>query len=92
MTLMLCRNRVADFDRWRSVFDSHLRAHEDAGLRLVHLWRTVEDPNNVFFVFDLASVERARAFIEDPEAAAAGEQAGVLDGEYHFVEEAPTDR
>jgi hypothetical protein len=88
MTYMLCRNRVRDFARWKAVFASHQEAHQNAGLRLASLWRSVEDPNNVFFIFEVASVEQARAFIGDPEAAKAGVASGVIDGEYHFIEDA----
>ncbi len=88
MTFMLCRNRVADFGRWYAIFSSHAAAHRAAGLRLVGVWRGVEEPNNIFFMFEVGSVEQALEFIGDPEAAKAGEAAGVIDGEYHFVEDA----
>jgi len=88
MTFMLCRNRVADFSRWKTVFASHEAAHRDAGLRLIRLWRGIEERNNVFFVFEVESIGKAREFISDPEAAKAGEASGVIDGEYHFVEDA----
>jgi hypothetical protein len=87
MTYLLCRNRVADFARWKAVFASHRQAHQQAGLRLMNLWRGVAEPNNVFFVFEVASVEKAQEFISNPESAKAGETSGVLDGEYHFVED-----
>jgi hypothetical protein len=83
---MLCRNRVSDFSKWKAIFDSHLEAHRDVGLRLVNVWRSVEEPNNVFFMFEVASINRARTFINSPEAAKAGEASGVVDGECHFVE------
>jgi len=88
MTYMLCRNRVADFSRWHAVFASHQAAHRDAGLRLVNLWRSVEEPNNIFFLFEVASMDKAQEFIADPEAAKAGQASGVIDGEYHFIEDA----
>lgn len=88
MAYMLCRNRVVDFLRWKSVFASHEAAHLEAGLRLVSIWRSVEEPNNVFFLFEVASLDKARDFISNPEAAKAGEASGVIDGEYHFVEQA----
>ena len=88
MTYMLCRNRVADFSRWKAVFASHEAAHLSAGLRLIQIWRDVEDANNIFFLFEVASMAKAREFIGDPEAAKAGEVSGVLDGEYHFIEDA----
>jgi len=86
MIVMLCRNRVTDFYRWKAVFDSHAHAHRAAGLRLRDLWRDMEKPNDVFFVFEVDSLEKARAFIKAPEAAEAGKASGVLDGDYHFLE------
>ncbi len=88
MFYMLCRNRVADFKRWKAVFASHAAAHQQAGLRLVSIWRTVGEPDNVFFLFEVASMDKAREFISNSEAAKAGEASGVIDGEYHFVEDA----
>ena len=86
MTYMLCRNQVADFARWRAVFASHEAAHRDAGLRLVKLWRGVEEPNHVFFIFEVASVDKARKFISDPEAAKAAEEKFKDVGEaYRYV-------
>jgi hypothetical protein len=86
MIRMLCRNRVADFAKWKQVFDSHAEAHREVGLKLVEVWRALEDQNNVFFLFAVSDLEKAKAFIATPEAAETGKAAGVLDGEYHFVE------
>jgi hypothetical protein len=88
MIYMLCRNRVADFSRWKAVFASHEAAHKQAGLRLVSLRREIEEPNNIFFVFEAESVAKARKFINDPEAAKSAAASGMIDGEYHFVEDA----
>jgi len=84
---MMCRTRVEDFDRWFGVFQSHKNAHKEAGLVLELLARENEDPDNIFFVFEVQSLDRAIAFIESPESAEAGKSAGVIDGEYHFVDE-----
>jgi len=86
MIVMLCRNRVSDFSKWKGVFDSHAQAHRNAGLHLKSLWRGVEEPNIVFFLFEVTDLEKARAFISNPAAAEAGKTSGVLDGEYHFLE------
>lgn len=86
MIVMLCRNRVANFSKWKAIFDSHAEAHRAAGLGLRDLWRDVADANDVFFVFEVASLDRARAFIDDRSASEAGKASGVLEGEYHFLE------
>ena len=85
MILLFCRNRVADYSAWKAVFDLHAPESDEAGLTLTNLWRDIEDPNNVFFVFDVANVDRARAFINDPKGAEVGRAAGVVEGEYHFL-------
>lgn len=86
MTYLLCRNRVKDFAGWRKVFSSHEPAHREAGLRL--LWLALEPPDNVFFTFEVANMEKAQGFISNPGAAKAAEASGVIDGEYHFVKDA----
>jgi len=88
MPILLCRNRIADFDRWKAAFDANAPAHRKAGLRLRGLWRDVKERDVVFFLFEVERAEEARAFFEDPEAASAAEAAGVLDGECHLLEHA----
>jgi hypothetical protein len=85
---MLCRNKVADFRKWKAVFDSHKHAHQNAGLTLEGLWRGLEDDNNIFFIFAVADLTRAKAFISAPDAAQIGKDAGVLEGDYWFVTDA----
>jgi hypothetical protein len=89
---MLCRNRVKSFERWWAVFQSHTDAHLKAGLVLEHLWRVVGDQEEIFFVFEVRSIDEAEAFINAPGSAESGEEAGVLSGECHFVESAPLSR
>ncbi|HMD61028.1 MAG TPA: hypothetical protein VKG78_06335 [Opitutaceae bacterium] len=90
MNYMLCRNSVRDYRRWRRVFDSHGDAHRAAGLGLAGLWRPVGGPKDVFFLFEVRDMRRARAFIEAPAAHKAGAASGVIEGEYHPVKDAGT--
>jgi hypothetical protein len=86
MIRMVVRNKVEDFARWKSVFDAQSEAARQAGLSLEHLWRGVEDANEVFFIFTVADINKAKAFLSAPEAAETGRRAGVSDGNYWFVE------
>ena len=85
MIRMLCRNKVADFPKWKAVFDSHASAHKQAGLIRENLWRGLEDANTVFFIFRVEDLAKAKAFISSPDAAAAGKTSGVIDGNYWFT-------
>lgn len=89
MLYMMCRTRVADYATWKAVFDSHQEAHREAGLELADLWRCTDEPNNVFFLFEVADRGKADAFIHSPDSARAKNESGAIDGEYHFVERAP---
>lgn len=87
MIRILCRNKVADFDKWKAVFDSHSKAHKQAGLILEHHWRALDDANNVFFLFRVEDIAKAKAFISSPDAASAGKESGVLESDYWFLSE-----
>ena len=86
MLYMACRNRVRDFAIWKREFEAQRGANLAAGLVLRQLGRGLEDPQQVFFVFEVGSLDKAKAFIADPKSREVGERAGVIDGEYHFVE------
>ena len=83
---MLVKNRVENYSRWKRVFDSQDPVAKEAGLHLTDLWRDVDDPNIVFFVFRINNLEKAQAFLADPKSAEIGKEAGVIDGEVHFLE------
>ena len=85
MFAMLVRNQVEDYSRWKSVFDSQDSAAREAGLILTDLWQDVEDQNNVFFVFRVSDLKKARAFVSDPKSAEVGKAAGVIEGEIHIL-------
>ena len=87
MAYMLVRNKVRDFNVWKEVFDGEQGAARDTGLRVVHLWRSMDDPTEVFFLLSISDMDKARAFTADPASKATGERAGVLEGEIHYVED-----
>ena len=86
---MLVRNRVEDFSKWRESFLSDSAAAAEYGVTLSRLWQSVDDPNNVFFVLDIADVDRANAFMARPESQEMGVKSGVIDGEFHYIESVP---
>jgi hypothetical protein len=89
MLTMLVRNRVEDYSTWKRIFDSQESAAQEAGLTLTDLWRDIEEPSNVFFLFRVADLDKARAFLADPQSAEVGRRAGVVDGEVYFLEREP---
>lgn len=90
MEFMLVRNRVRDYDAWRAVFDEPSeRARASAGgLEVERVWRDQNDPQTVWFLLRITDRARAEAFVNDPESAARGERAGVIEGEIVYVRDA----
>lgn len=87
--VLLVRNRVKDADRWKRVFDAQTAAGAAAGLTVLQVWRSVDAPDQIFFLLDVEDRERAEAYMASPESAAVGVEAGALDGEIHFLEAFP---
>ena len=78
MHYLLCKHKVADYTKWRRVFDSHAEAQREAGLHLLHLLRDTVDPNVVVLFFRADDLGKARAFTEAPSAGEAAEVSGVI--------------
>jgi hypothetical protein len=86
MFFLLVRNEVEDYAEWKRVFDAQTEANLAAGLILTRLWQDAEDKNTVWFLLEVEDVERAKRYVEAPESAEIGQRAGVLSGEFHFIE------
>ena len=87
--VLLVRNRVKDVDHWKRVFDAQEAAGMAAGLSVKQVWRSADKADEMFFILGVEDRERVEAYMATPEAAAVGEEAGALDGEYWFLEEFP---
>ena len=87
--VLLVRNRVRNVDTWKRVFDGQAAAGAAAGLTVLHMWRSVDAPDEIFFVLDVADRAAAEAFMASPESAAVGVESGVIDGEARFLETFP---
>lgn len=84
---LLVRHKVADFVRWREVFESHKNAHKEAGMELQHLWRNVEKPDEVVLLYEVEDAEKAREFVYSSEVPDAQNASGVIDEpDIYFLE------
>ena len=56
------------------------------GLELENVWRSVDNPKEVFFMISMETREAAERFMADPASAAVGERAGAVDADVWFLE------
>ncbi len=77
MAHMLIRHKVADFGKWKPVYDAHRSAREAAGLKNLHIWRSADDPSEVVLLFEASDVAKAKAFVGSPDLKEKMQASGV---------------
>ena len=78
MASMFIKHRVADYARWKPVFDEHESARRGATLTSHSLHRDVNDPNVVIIAFRATDLKRAQEFAGSEELQSAMQRAGVM--------------
>ena len=76
---VLVRHKVADFAKWKPVYDAHLSVRQKAGLKEEHLFSNADDPDEVLLLFSVEDVDKAKAFTTSDDLRQAMEKAGVSD-------------
>ena len=61
---ILARLKGTKMEEIKTVLKTDEADHAKHGLVLRHIWRNVDDPNEIAFIFTAADLERARKFIE----------------------------
>jgi len=78
MHYLIVKNKVADFSKWKHVFDADAEAQRKAGLHLLHVLRDTDEPNLVVLLFRADDLNKAKAFTQNPDASDHGEESGVI--------------
>jgi len=87
MINVLIRHKITDFAKWKSAYDAHAHARQAAGLKEEHLWRNLDNPNEVLILFTAADINKARTFSNTPDLREAMQNAGVMDKpDIYFLE------
>ena len=93
MIHVIIRHKVADYGRWKEVFDAHLSTRKANGEIAFRLFLSVEDPRDVTLVMDWDGLDRARRFAASEDLKQAMQKAGVVgEPEIRFLEDAYTVR
>ncbi|MDI6765818.1 MAG: hypothetical protein QME52_03235 [Bacteroidota bacterium] len=78
MRYLLVTHKVADFTKWKRIFDADAEAQRKAGLHLLHLLRDTVDLNLVVLLFRVDDLNKAKAFTQNPDASDHGEMSSVI--------------
>ena len=76
--LLVIRQTVADYVKWRPLYDAHQSARDAAGLTNCHVRSTTDNPNDVFVACEMTDLAKAKAFTTSKSLADAMRNAGVV--------------
>jgi hypothetical protein len=79
MNYILIRHKVADFGKWKPVYDGHASARAAAGLKEERLLRNIDNPNEVVLLFSAQDLNKAKEFAGSDDLRQRMQQAGVID-------------
>ena len=79
MNYILIPHKVADFAKWKPVYDGHASARASAALKEEYLLRNIDNPNEVILLFSAQDLDKAKAFAASPDLRERMEKAGVTD-------------
>ena len=78
MIIVLVRHRIADYTKWRTVFDGALDFRHRGGERSCRIFRNAEDDHDLTLLFEWESGDLAHRYMHSPELQAKMQEAGVV--------------
>lgn len=88
MPYILVRHKVADYAKWKPVFDEHGAARKASGSKGGRLFRNADNPNEVIILLEWDDLGKARQFAQTQDLRQTMERSGVIDQpDVYFVDE-----
>jgi quinol monooxygenase YgiN len=77
MTTMFVRHKVADYAKWRRVYDEFDATRKRLGVTGDRVYRDADDPSGVTVTHNFKDISTAKAFVSSEDLRSAMERAGV---------------
>jgi hypothetical protein len=88
MPYLLIRHKVADYAKWKPIFDEHSALRKAGGSRGGQLFCNADNPNETLMLFEWDNLEKARKFAQSENLRQVMQQAGVADKpDIYFLED-----
>lgn len=89
MSHLLIHHQVEDYNKWKPFFDDNAGDRAEHGSMGGSVFRSVDNPNDLFILLEIKSVENAKKFTQSDSLKEAMKKAGVISlPEVYFLEEA----
>ncbi|MEJ2617097.1 MAG: hypothetical protein P8Z35_19245 [Ignavibacteriaceae bacterium] len=88
MANLLVHHKVEDYNKWKTFFDEHSSFRSQMGSKGGRVFRSANDPNDLFILFKWDSTENAQKFTQSDNLKETMKNAGVIGmPDIYFVEE-----
>ena len=78
MVTAIIQHEVKDFTEWKKVLDADMPNVEKAGAKLLGIYRSVKNPNDVTMIFEAPNAELYDILMSDPQRQEDIKRAGVI--------------
>lgn len=78
MTTLFVRHQVADYAKWRQVYDNFVPSQQRLGVKAQAVYRAAADPNDVTITHEFAALEAAQQFAASDDLRNAMHDAGIV--------------
>ncbi|MEO8232521.1 MAG: cyclase [Ignavibacteriota bacterium] len=91
MAYILIHHKVEDYKKWKPAFDAHASFRAENGSMGGKVFRSADDPNDLFVLLEINSIENGKKFVSSDATKEAMKNAGVVGmPSIYFVEEVAT--
>jgi heme-degrading monooxygenase HmoA len=88
---MLVRHKVEDYAKWKPLYDGHAATRKASGSKGAHLFRNVDNPNEIVLLFEWDNLSNARRFAQSEDLIKTMKKAGVIGKpDIYFLDEIET--
>jgi heme-degrading monooxygenase HmoA len=85
---LLVHHKVEDYNKWKPFFDEHSSFRTQNGSKGESVFRSKNNPNEIFILFEWDNIENAQKFVQSDSLKEVMKDAGVIGmPEVHFLEE-----
>ncbi len=78
MLTVILSHEVKDYESWKKVYEAGEPLRTASGIKMDAVYTSVDNPNKVTMIGEIASAEALQAFMQNPQLAADMEAAGVI--------------
>lgn len=78
MAIVLVHLKIKDYASWKNGFDAAAESRKAGGLTNTQIFRSTDDPNEVFVQSDIDDVAKAKQFMTSAEVKSAMEKSGIV--------------